>query len=43
MVIEDIKVFFDGYVVIGLKIYRVNGKEKFIVIFKEKVIFVLLY
>uniref|UniRef100_A0A8W8HYD2 Sema domain-containing protein n=1 Tax=Magallana gigas TaxID=29159 RepID=A0A8W8HYD2_MAGGI len=43
VVIEDIKVFPDGYAVTGLKIYRANGKEKLIVISKEKVISVPLH
>lgn len=43
VVIEDIQVFPDGYAVTGLKIYRANGKEKLVVISKEKVISVPLH
>jgi hypothetical protein len=43
VVIEDLRVFSEGYVVTGLKIYRGNGKEKLIVVSKEKVISVPLH
>ncbi|XP_061172628.1 semaphorin-1A-like isoform X2 [Saccostrea echinata] len=43
VVVEDIQVFPEEYVVTGLKIYRANGKEKLIVVSKEKVISVPLH
>ncbi|XP_048733618.1 semaphorin-1A-like isoform X2 [Ostrea edulis] len=43
VVIENLQVFPEEYVVTGLKIYRANGKEKLIVVSKEKVISVPLH